>query len=272
MRRMDSLDRSRLKKSVEDLDSKLRMSTNDEMEKLRDEIVVEIRKESFKKEILSDLEADARNSFWKAAQHPAILLVLGFALTTGLGSFLTYKWQSRANEKQAERQTQQQKYDQDQSTRQRTIQQKYELTDEVVRAVAETNTAAEDILVAFQWNPKDRRAFPERTKYWQEASRKWRVESKILIQKLVFRFTDQKIGSSFQAIVEKRKDVGVTIEYIQDLIGEKGWKGMQNDSNAAQETKRCRKLINEIRDELGVLMREMIADIKIDEASAGPPH
>lgn len=269
---MDSLDRDRLTKSVEDLDSKLRLSNNDEMEKLKNEIVIELGKESFKKEILADLEAGSRNSLWRAAQHPAILLVLGFGLTTGLGSFLSYKWQNRSNEKQAERQTQQQKYDQDQSTRQRTIQQKYELTDEVVRAVAETNTAAEDILVAFQWNPKDRRAFPERTKYWQEASRKWRVESKILIQKLVFRFTDQTIGVFFQQIVDKRKDIGVTIEYIQGLIGEKGWKEMQNDSTAIQEIKRCRKLINEIRDDLGALMQKMIADIKSDETAATPPH
>jgi hypothetical protein len=232
---------------------------------LRDEIAVELKKEAFKKEILAELKADEPPSLTKVAQHPAVLLILGCALTTGVGSFLTYKWQLRASERQAERAAQQQKFEQGESARQRTIQQKYELTDQVIRAVAETNTAAEDMLKAFGWNQQDRKAYPERMKYWQESSRKWRVDSKMLIQKLAFRFKDPQISASFQNIIDMRKDLGVSIVYIQDMLGDLGWNGMQKDDETKNVRAHCLEMVNQIIDQMNKLMRIMIAEIQANE-------
>jgi hypothetical protein len=253
------------KQQVNELDRQLGAFSQGDMEAVRNEIVAEIRKEAFKKEILEELEmrgfmASAR----KTAQHPAVLLILGFALTSALGGGLTFLWQNKANAKQESRAAQQRDFEQKQAARQRLIQQKSALLDDVAKAVAETNTAAEDILDAFERS--NRRAYPERLKYWQsEGSRKWRVASKLLIPRLNSTFRDKHVNACFQKLLGHRAYIGNDIANLEGLQARLGWKRMEADKEAAELLADGHAKINEMATELEKLMGLMADEIKIDE-------
>jgi|GEM_PF-6046969 len=253
-------DKERLKEAALELERKLQKSGLGDMEALKQEIVTEIRKESFKKEILDELGA---KGFWKAAQQPAALLLIGFVLTTILGGAVTFLWQSKANAKQQERNAQQHDFEQKQTSQQRMIQQKYDLTNEVANAVAGTTTAAQDILDA--WDRKNKRDYPERIKYWQvEGSRKWRVAYKILIPKLSSTFRDARINSIFQEIIDERDVLGNDIANLGEIQTRMGWKGMQGDQDVKEFKKDALDRTNHIQDKLVLLMKTMVDEIKVD--------
>lgn len=276
-------ERKELKKQIEEMDKQFGEFGREEMESLKNEVVAEIRKESFKKELLEELEMRGfRASLRKTAQHPAVLLILGFGLTSLLGSGLTFLWQNKANAKQESRAAEQRDFEQRQNSRQRLIQQKYLLVDEVAKAVAETSTAAEDILDA--WDRANKQAYPERLKYWQvEGSRKWRVANKTLIPKLSSTFRDPQVGAIFDKIIEHRSYIGNYIVNLRVLHDRLGWAGMEKCKEVGKFKKNdpCKDVtdfkdkaltrINRMADELGKLMNVMVLEIKVDEQPIVPP-
>lgn len=259
-----------LKEEIENLSSRFGEFSRGELESLKREVVAEIRKESFKKEILDELEMRGyKAKLRKTAQHPAVLLILGFGLSTLLGSALTFLWQNKANAKQESRAVQQRDFEQKQSSRQRLVQQKYGLVDDVAKAVAETNTAAEDILDAL--DRANHTAYPERLKYWQsEGSRKWRVASKILIPKLTSTFRDKQVNEIFQKIIEHRAYIGNDIANLQTLQRSLGWQGMNNHKEVEEFKKDALTNINQMALELGNLTNVMVSEIKVDEQPITP--
>jgi hypothetical protein len=257
--------KEQLKQEVDELDRQFGAFSQQDLEALRNEVVAEIRKEAFKKQILEELEMRGfKASVRKTAQHPAVLLILGFALTSALGGGLTFLWQNKANAKQESRTALQRDFEQKQAARQRLIQQKSALIDEVAKAVAETNTAAEDILDAFERSNK--RAYPERLKYWQsEGSRKWRVASKLLIPKLSSTFRDKQVNACFQTLIGHRAYIGNDIVNLESLHARLGWKRMDADKEAAELLKDAHAKINQMAAELEKLMGVMADEIKVDE-------
>lgn len=280
---MTNDEKDELKKDIGELDEQFGEFGRPELESLKREVVAEIRKDSFKKELLEELEMRGfKASLRKTAQHPAILLVLGFGLSTLLGSGLTFLWQNKANAKQESRAAQQRDFEQRQNSRQRLIQQKYLLTDEVAKAVAETSTAAEDILDA--WDRANKQAYPERLNYWQaEGSRKWRVANKTLIPKLTSTFRDTQVRAIFEKIIEHRSFIGNDIANLKGLHDRLGWAGMgkcqevekfkkDDPCKDVQEFKEdALKKINAMADELGKLTNVMVLEIKVDEQPIVPP-
>jgi hypothetical protein len=180
-------------------------------EGLKNEIRAGVEKEFLKKEIFDEL-TPKESKRWKFLAHPALLLLIGFIFTTVLGTVFSSCWQNR-----------QSSLEQDRLTRQAVIKQKYEIKDEVIKAVAETNTAAEDVLASYGWGPHDSRRrtdAPERLEKWQNASASWRTKSKILAENLSFRFNDPRILGILEQITTKRSDVGSRIQNLQRRLEE----------------------------------------------------
>jgi len=185
---------------------------------LKGEIRDEISRSAIKKEIVDQvLTKRSRSSgFW---QHPATLLVLGFVFTTLCGAAITSCWKTREWQNEQSYLTAQTRCERERLTRTEEIKQKYEVKDEIIRRVAETNTAAEEILIYFEMDPRRRRQEKkDRIAYWKEASRNWRTNEKILKQRLLLRFVDTNVGNLFEQIVQYRNFVGVDINYQQEQL------------------------------------------------------
>ena len=88
------------------------------------------------------------------------------------------------------------------------MQKKYEVIDETFKAIAESNTGAEDTLANYEWQNWKRKEIEERRAKWRSSSRDWRIESKSLREKLGIYFADPSIQSTFEEIVLKRRHAG----------------------------------------------------------------
>ncbi len=236
-------------------------------EGLKKELLAEIEKESLKKEILSELKP--KDSFWdKFFKHPAFLLIVGFILTTLLGTTLTSYWQYKTWSGQ-----------QRLATQQAVVKQKYELKDEIIKTVAETNTAAEDALASFLLDSEDSRLkteLPERMKAWREASKNWRKNSKILKDKLIFRFEDPEILKVFDKIIYLRAEVGGQIDKYQkqietskgDILSEKNPANKEFEDSVYSTNGKASEFVKLTE----TLMKSMVAEIKEDEIKTKPQN
>lgn len=141
---------------------------------------------------------------------------------------------------------------------QREIERRYALIDDVTKAVSETNTAAEDILALFKWerSPKElTKAEAERRTFWQTASRNWRVTSKILQSKIETHFDDTIISSTFEALVNQRRQYGIRITTLIDdpapIRRRLKNKAIQAEADAVLA------LVNATRDKMNELVKAM---------------
>ena len=125
--------------------------------------------------------------------HSAVLLVLGFILTTGVGSWLTYFWKQRdwAN---------QQSY----LARQRALDKKYAVIDPTFKEVAVTITASQYVLATLFRNPRTDKEIQERRANWLKTSRDWRIASNVLSQNIAISFSNPEIQTAFKGVVDKR--------------------------------------------------------------------
>lgn len=264
--------KTEIKKSLES-DDEIKLQKH---EGLKKELLAEIEKESLKKEILNELKP--KDPFWETFfKHPAFLLIAGFILTTLLGTTLTSYWQYKTWSGQQKYLEQQNKSEQWRITQQAKIKQKYEIKDEIIKTVAETNTAAEDILLSLTWDSNDSRRKAEaleRAKSWREASQNWRTNSKILRDKVVFRFSEPQILTAFIEIVRLRSTVGGEIYKHQNQIEEsKG--SILNKKNPKHD-----EFVNGVLTTNGKisqfvsltenLMKAMLNEIQKDEAEPNP--
>ena len=159
-----------------------------------------IETEHLKAEIRRELEAkDGKSRVSRFFGHPVALLIIGFLLTGILGGGVTYFWNERASKNQRvylEKRT--------------LLENKYKVLDEVTEAVAQTTTAAEDVLANYAWN-WDEKTIAYRKDNWEKASRDWRIRSKIIKPKLRIYFKDARVYSTFDQIVSKRRQAGIAI-------------------------------------------------------------
>ena len=222
-------------------------------EALKREILIDLERQELKKTILNELKPP-KSKIGSFAKHPAILLVLGFLLTTGLGTLLTSNWQSREWSRQ-----------QLQLAQQRKLDQKYALADDFNKAISETIASADDILNLFKsdWdNQTLAKEEPERMAYWRQTSRNWRVASKIFITKLAAYFDDPQAKELFQEIILKRRRIG---NNINRLLADYRGKNRQNQQaqSIADETI---NLINETLNLTLQLTNSMVQEARHDES------
>jgi len=263
---------SEIDKEVLKAEIKKSLESDDEMklqirESLKKDLLAEIEKESLKKEILSELKPKA--SFWdNFFKHPAFLLIVGFILTTFLGTTLTSYWQYKTWSGQ-----------QRLATQQAIVKQKYELKDEIVKTVAETNTPAEDALASFlldSGNSRFKTELPEKMKAWREASKNWRKNSKILKDKLIFRFDDPEIIKVFDKIIYLRAEVGGQIDGFQKKVeatkGDITNKKNPNNKEFEDAVYATNVKASEFVKLTEALMKLMVAEIKLDEIKTKPQN
>ena len=174
--------------------------TDTERENIRE---AEVLRNDIRKELRFPEPESRLSSF----QQQILLLLLGSLLTTGVGGFLTYWWKQRDW-------TNQQAY----LLKERALDKKYAVIEKTFKAVATTTSASEDVLATYyneNWTSKE---IDERRTNWDKTSRNWRIESKVLSQELAVNFANSDIQSTFQQIVRKRRELGVS---ITNLLTEK---------------------------------------------------
>jgi hypothetical protein len=208
-----------------------------EKERIRE---VEIFKDGIRRELGKPEPPQLVSSFFS---HPAVLLILGFFLTGYVGAKLTDEWKAREWDNQ-------QRY----LARQRALEKKYAVVDEAFRAVAETNTAVEDILAGYRWSNWKTSEVAARRAAWLATSRSWRVSSKVVRQKLGIYFSAPEVQATFDQIIDLRRQQGVI---VTNLLND----SMKSAKELETERDRALALVNQTGDLLkqcGQLMSKEI--------------
>lgn len=162
------------------------------------ETLTELEDESFKNAVLQELKEASRKK--SAFQHPAFLLILGFMLTGGVGTWLTSYWQSQA--KQTERA---------QLANERAIQQKYEVADQINKAIAEAYAGAHVMIgvAASGQVGGDKKELAERETFSKQTVRTWAVNSWVLRQKLAVNFNNKEASDLYLEIIDATEDLNI---------------------------------------------------------------
>lgn len=218
---------------------------------LKEEILEEIRKEAAKK----------KPSFF---QHPAVLLVIGFLLTGGVGTWLTSYWQSKEQAKQ-----------QAEQAHKRAVEQKYEVMEQLNKAVAEVYTAGHVIinLLSYDHRPQD---FPkeltERDAFWKQARRNWSVASLVLEQKLSVHFKDDEAKKVYEKILEDGDSLSIALNNILPQLKDARWR-RQKKNKAEMDAVRMEslELTNNMRDNTTKLLGILTAKVKAQEQAPAQP-
>jgi hypothetical protein len=169
---------------------------------LKEALLAELRSQRrLRRDLLEDLGVQPARKI-DVFKHPAVLLLIG-ALCSGLiGAWLTTRWQSREWTRQ-----------QAQIQQQKVTDVRHALIHDVATALAETVTACHDVLAlsTWRWTP-DRQAVEQRIRldYWLETSRKWRINARVLEQKLRIYYSPEVV-KAFETLVDERRVVGVDI-------------------------------------------------------------
>lgn len=205
---------------------------------------------------------EPKPSLWK---HPAFLLALTFILTGVFGSLLTSCWQAQEWARgQSVRVA-------DEATKEREA--VLRLTTE---SVAESFTAAEDVLHLFAWNwtpysPVVR--LKERSAQWAEASTKWRVAEKLLLARVQASYTSQPPQKLLDDIVSQRRELGVDIQNLLSLA-DAGDKSHHFSAKQEEEIdgllKHAMEIINKTTGRNGTLeqlVQAMIAETRANQAT-----
>lgn len=177
----------------------------------------------------------AISTFFK---HPAVLLLLGFLSTGVLGASLASFWKSREWHNE-------QRY----LFGQRALQKKYELTEEAFKAVAETTTAAENVLALYAFNGSDE-DFKTQRAAWDKSSQTWRIESKVLREKLETYFHNAGLVPKFDEIIKDRRYLGNIItqllrkEIPKDKVQGESDQALKLVGRISQELIECGALIS----------------------------
>jgi len=203
--------------------------------------------ESAKQEVITEL-SEKESGTHRFLKHPVTLLALGFVFTTLLGTIVTSWWKHREWENEQGYLKAQTQCERERLTRSEEIKQKYEVKDEIIKRVAETNTAAEDILLFFEMDHvRQAREQNERTKYWQEATRAWRINEKILRQRLQLRFENRHINELFDQLTKYRGWVGINIDNQQERV--------------STRVPICREIVNQANACMGHVTVTMMPDV-----------
>lgn len=259
---------------------------------LKTKILEELQKqELLRDELLKELRPQSKPSGF--FNHPAILLVLGFLLTSGAGAFITSCWQQTQWEQQ-----------QLVLARQRALDQKYELANEVAKAVGEHHAAISGVLFAITHTRDDEvlcRELPTRLSAWHEANRIWLINSSTLLQKLTVHFphnsgepiptaatpsieatplpaagndvpTDsQSVRALFELIINERKIINNSLVNLTEVLKTNGCnrdalvKKDDPESSVSKIADKEVKLLNESKDkDVRLLMDELAKRILLE--------
>jgi hypothetical protein len=208
------------------------------------------KQDALKSSILQELGQTSR--FKRLSHHPASLVVLTFALTTGLGSWLTSRWQRVDQKHQSLLQT-----------RQRAYEQKYQVATETAKAIGEIHAATTAVLSALQIDnyamrrPELKRTVPK----WRIAKNEWLVNQAVLTGKIAANFQDQSndVIQDFDEIFYSYKSVNVDIgNVLEDLQNNHS---RFNAKMKANITKQLETINTETRDKTKTLIEKLTVQL-----------
>ena len=237
-----------------------------EKELLKQEVLDEIKKRKFKQEIVDELQkSDKVFRFSAFAQHPATLLITGFVLTGIVGTLLTTRWQRKEWDRQQQSQSLEWSRQQSRLIQIHNIDHKYEVIDEITKAVGESNAAASDILFTFNakaMNLPELKGKEGRIKLWHQADQSWQKNISVIAQKLNVFFKDPQFQDELQKIIDKRDLIFFNLLELIDRAAENPREIETEDfKGIAQKTK---LLINLRSEDLQQLVNLMIKEIEAD--------
>jgi hypothetical protein len=193
--------------------------TDEERKSLINEIVAEMRKDSIKEDALKEL----RRTNWpdviaKFFQHPATLLIIGFVLTGMIGARLTANWQRAEWDRQKAKEIEEWNRQQQRLIVIHSIDLKYGIIDETIKAVGERNAAARNILLPLLEVLDDQQLMQEEAepvKGWKQANHDWLVNAQTLRLKLSAHINNREVIKYFDRIVDREKIIGAKIANLQ---------------------------------------------------------
>jgi hypothetical protein len=214
----------------------------------RQKIADRIRLELFIREEVKRLDVrkdEPRKGF---GEHPLVLLVIGFLLTTGAGSVVTSWWQY-------EQWSRQQHYRAAQDmTKERAAVMTF-----TAQSIAQSFTAAEDVLQLFAWDWRkgsNVAALKERAANWTVESRKWRTTEKVLLARVPAAYSDPQTAILLDDIVGARKRLGNDITNLLAIEDQARGHRSEADQHEIDDTsKHALDLVNSVTGKDGTLRK-----------------
>jgi len=223
-------------------------SDRETRERLR--LVAAIKDELAKQETLKNAilhQLGQGSGFQRVAQHPALLVVLTFVLTTLVGSCLTSRWQRAEQANQALLQS-----------KQRAFEQKYLVANETAKSIGEIHAATTAVLATLQIENIEMRTAEllRIVPKWRDTKNEWVVNQAVITGKIAANFPHQSdiAIKEFDEIFYSYKRVNVAIgNMLEQLQGSnQGWDSTQADIKNYLET-----INNETREKTKALIEQM---------------
>jgi hypothetical protein len=243
------------------------MSHPDEKERLKREILDELKKQdSLKEEIVKELQPVGwGKSISKAIQHPISLLLIGFIFTGVIGTWLSHQWQQREWNRQLELQKKEWIDQQIRVLQTHEIQEKHEMVEQITKSISDNNAAANNLMFQLQYSKFTSLKSEQRNEIMKEyiqAVQNWHVSSALLQQLLNSHYKRQDIRELYLELVDR----GDRINYNNSTLIK-----MASDNNYAENREEIQKVaqdtklsITVIQDNLQTLVRKMMEEIKSD--------
>jgi hypothetical protein len=237
----------------------------DERKSLVEEIVIELRKDSVKE----DARAKLKKTDWPASvskffQHPAVLLVIGFALTGVIGALLTSRWQRREWNRQHNVESEEWNRQQRRLVAIKEIDAKYGIVDELTRAVGSRNAAVTSVITPMTQlsGPELSAAQEGPMNEWQKAVYAWRVSSQTLRLKIAAHIKDVTAANNFKEIAERGRIINVGIIKLQAHLRATKWS--HDDDESSNLVDQINTAVEETDDYLKKLTDSIVAEARAD--------
>jgi hypothetical protein len=179
--------------------------------------------ESLKDEVRKLLQPEQPSS-WLDFTKQVLLLIIGFALTAGVGGGLTYYWKGR--ELKNQRSYLEERHALDKAST---------IIDKTAREVATTVVAADDVLSTYYGDEWTQEEISERRKNWVATSRNWRTNAQLLDVDIASTFSSTDINQLFLQMMRKRTALGNIITNLprtkNEIAADKTLKQELEDAN-----------------------------------------
>jgi hypothetical protein len=220
-------------------------------------VLAELEDESFKNEVLQELKEAAKKRKSSPLQHPAFLLILGFFLTGVVGTWLTSAWQSVRQEKERK-----------QLAHEYALKQKYEVMDQINKAIAEAQTGAHVMVYVLTYGSggKPSKALEERETYWNQARRSWLINSQVLKQKLAINFTNSEALELYQKIIAEGDDMAQRLNDLHERLKKSNWRDPKLTDVIDTRVNSIRT-INEIERKTNLLLNHLKQEIQKEQVA-----
>lgn len=199
----------------------------------------------------------------KFFQHPAVLLVIGFAITGWVGARLANHWQQQEWDRQQKIQNNEWERQQLRLIDIHGIDLKYKIIDEITKAIGDRNAAAKGILSPLQQNLNDQQliqAEKEPLVSWEKVSHDWRVNSQILKLKIATYIGDPDAAKIWEEISQNEKQIAIRVVIVKNDLKKYG--RAASDAEAQQFLDSILNYVNETEQALKRLVSVIAAEAR----------